>query len=171
MSTVLDFPELPEAPAAPQALPTTIDLQALALSRFGDWRPKAAALVAKYKGVIFDVTTAKGLADATAARLEVRAPRYAAQNVSKESKSELARVSKAIGAEEQAIIDALAATEEHIHAQDDPGVCGAGAGAVSGRSCRRASHPERPMRLVRREGLGRIRHRSRRRMVHYHRYG
>lgn len=107
----------PEPPAATAALPATIDLQALALTRFGDWRPKAAALVAKYKGVIFDVSTTKGLADATAARLEVRAPRYAAQSVSKASKSELARVSKAIGAEEQAVIDALAATEEHIDAQ------------------------------------------------------
>lgn len=116
MNETLSYPEI-DAPAAPASPLATIDLQALALSRFGDWRPKAKALVDKYKGVIFDVTTPKGMADATAARIEVRAPRYAAQNVSKASKSELARVSKAIGAEEQAIIDALAETEAHIHAQ------------------------------------------------------
>ena len=126
---MLDFPELIDvqeqslvvALANSKANKTTalaaMDLQAFALSRFGDWKPRAAALVAKYQGVAFDCATVKGLQAATDARAEVREPRYAAQRVSKASKSELARVSKAIGTEEQAIIDALAATEEHIDAQ------------------------------------------------------
>lgn len=123
METLELVPVETEAQAKPAAASkattdlTKIDLKAVALSRFGDWRPAAAALVEKYKGVVFDTTTTKGYEEATKARAEVRAPRYAAQNVSKASKSELAQVSKAIGAEEQAIIAALADTEEAIDAQ------------------------------------------------------
>jgi hypothetical protein len=123
METLELVPVETDAPAKPAAVSkattdlTKIDLKAVALSRFGDWRPAAAALVEKYKGVAFDTMTTKGYEEATKARAEVRAPRYAAQNVSKASKSELAQVSKAIGAEEQAIIAALADTEEAIDAQ------------------------------------------------------
>lgn len=94
-----------------------IDLKEVALSRFGEWRPQALALVRKYDGVAFDCKTTKGMADAVAARMEVREPRYAAQRVAKASKSELATVSKAIGAEEAAVIEMLAKTEEHIDRQ------------------------------------------------------
>lgn len=111
------MPLAPNAKGATTAALAAIDVQAVALARFGDWKPQAAALIAKYKNVAFDCTTVRGLQAATDARAEVREPRYAAQRVSKASKSELAKVSKAIGAEEQAIIDALAATEEHIDAQ------------------------------------------------------
>ena len=83
--------------------PTTevakVDLKALALTRFGDWRTQAQALVAKYRAVVFDCTTTKGYEEARKALAVVRAPRYAAQNVSKASKAELAQVSKAVGAE------------------------------------------------------------------------
>lgn len=102
--------------ARPGAL-ATIDLKAVALSRFGEWREGAVALVQKYKGVVFDCLTTKGMAEAVAARMEVRAPRYAAQNVAKASKSELAAVSKAVGAEEEAIIKFLAETEAAIDSQ------------------------------------------------------
>lgn len=95
----------------------TVDLKEVALSRFGEWRIGAFALVQKYKGVVFDCLTTKGMADAVAARMEVRAPRYAAQNVAKASKSELAAVSKAVGAEEDAIIKFLAETEAAIDSQ------------------------------------------------------
>jgi hypothetical protein len=109
MSAVLESP-----PARQLAV---VDLLPLALARFGDWRVEAAALVAKYTGVAFDCSTVAGLKAATDARAEVRAPRYAAGNVSKASKSELAKISKAIGLEECAIINALAVTEEAIDAQ------------------------------------------------------
>lgn len=94
-----------------------VDLKAVALSRFGEWRAGAVALVEKYRGVVFDVATTKGMKEAVAARMEVREPRYAAQNVAKASKSELAAVSKAVGEEEAAIIKFLAETEEHIDRQ------------------------------------------------------
>ena len=80
-----------------------VDLLALALSRFGQWRAGAAALVERYRAVAFDLSTATGYAELTKAIAEVRAPRYAAQNVAKASKSELAGISKAVGAEEAAV--------------------------------------------------------------------
>ena len=123
-----EFTLLDEPNAAPE--PTTVaeptatgralakvDLLATALSRFGDWRPEVKRLVDKYKNVVFNVATRAGMAEARAALAEVRQPRFTAQNTSEASKSELAKVSKAVGAEKQAITDALAATEEHIEAQ------------------------------------------------------
>ena len=115
----LAFPEITDAPAQTKRAVAPVDLRALALTRFGDWRSQAAALVAKFANVAFPVSTPKGYDEAKRALAEVRAPRYAAQNVSKASKSELATVSKAVGAEEQAVIDALAATEAAIKAQID----------------------------------------------------
>ena len=91
-----------------------IDLMALALSRFGEWRAGAAALVERYRAVVFDLSTPKGYAELTKAIAEVRAPRFAAQNVSKASKSELASISKAIGAEEAAVAAYLADTEVRL---------------------------------------------------------
>lgn len=130
MNTSLDIGDFPvleadDPPAADLAVAVPVatsdvakvDLLTVALSRFGDWRPEAKRLVEKYKNVVFDVASTKGMAEAHAARLEVRKPRFAAQNVSKASKSELAKVSKAVGAEETAIIEALAETEEHIDSQ------------------------------------------------------
>lgn len=109
--------ETGEISVAQPAEPANVNLTEVALSRFGEWRIGAFALVQKYKDVVFDVATTKGMQAAVAARMEVRAPRYAAQNVAKASKSELAAVSKAVGAEEAAIIKFLADTEEHIDRQ------------------------------------------------------
>ena len=93
------------------------EMQTLALARFGKWRPVVAALVAKFADVAFDCKTTKGMKEAEQARAEVRAPRYLAQRVSKNSKTELAEISRAVGAEEKEIIEALAATEAAIDAQ------------------------------------------------------
>ena len=96
-----------------------VDLLALALSRFGEWRVGAAALVERYRAVAFDLSTLKGYAELTKAIAEVRAPRYAAQNVAKASKSELAGISKAVGAEEAAVTAFLDATEKRLVALRD----------------------------------------------------
>ena len=98
----------------PASAVVKVDLLALALSRFGEWRAGAAALVERYRAVAFDLSTPKGYAELTKAIAEVRAPRFAAQNVSKASKSELASISKAIGAEEAAVAAYLADTEARL---------------------------------------------------------
>ncbi len=96
-----------------------VDLLALALSRFGAWRAGAEALVERYRAVAFDLSTPKGYAELVKAIAEVRAPRYQAQNVAKASKSELAGVSKAIGAEEAAVTAFLDDTEKRLVALRD----------------------------------------------------
>lgn len=98
----------------PASAVAKVDLLALALSRFGEWRAGAAALVERYRAVAFDLSTPKGYAELTKAIAEVRAPRFAAQNVSKASKSELAGISKAIGAEESAVAAYLSDTEARL---------------------------------------------------------
>ena len=107
------LPALQQTPPAGTAV-AKVDLLALALSRFGEWRAGAAALVERYRAVAFDLSTSKGYAELTKAIAEVRAPRFAAQNVSKASKSELAGISKAIGAEEAAVTAYLADTEARL---------------------------------------------------------
>lgn len=113
MTETLEFPELSPASAATTALAAQ-DLTAVALARFGDWRPQVDALAKKYRNVVFDVTLAKGLQAAKAARHEVRQVRFNAANISKAAKSELAKVSKAIGEEEKLIEQAVREIEDPI---------------------------------------------------------
>ena len=123
---IFDSRDEPAAAGAPAVQPPAastavakVDLLALAISRFGEWRAGAAALVERYRAVAFDLSTATGYAELTKAIAEVRAPRYAAQNVAKASKSELAVISKAVGAEEAAVTAFLDATEKRLVALRD----------------------------------------------------
>lgn len=93
---------------------TKVDLKQLALSRFGSWRAGALALVERYRDVVFDLSTTKGYEQLTKAIAEVRAPRYLAQNVTKDSKAELAAVSAAVGAELEEVKRVLSPTEERL---------------------------------------------------------
>lgn len=129
MSEVLEFPPIIDplpaaapAPAAPKSAASNAiaelagkDLTAVALARFGDWRPKVAELVQRIDAEVLDVSTPKGLERAKALRMEIREPRYNAQKVATAAKSELAKVSKAIGAELEAITNATKATEDRLH--------------------------------------------------------
>ena len=121
ISDARDQPAVSELLPVPTTTPTVapVDLLALAVSRFGAWRAGAAALVERYRSVAFDLTTTKGYKDLTTAISEVRAPRFAAQNVSKASKTELSGISKAIGAEEAAVAAFLDDTEKRLVALRD----------------------------------------------------
>lgn len=68
----------------------------------------------KFKDASFDLTTTKGYKALTEAIATVRAPRFNAQNVSKASKSELTGISKAIGAEEEAVAKFLEPVESRL---------------------------------------------------------
>lgn len=123
----LEFPSIvaPAEPpvAQPSSVPATVsdksalaklDLTTVALAHFGDWQPAAKALKARFANIAWDVSNTKGLEDAKRARLEARQPRYDAQNTSKALKSVLAKVSKAVGQEEEAIAAAFEAIEQPI---------------------------------------------------------
>lgn len=76
-----------------------------------------ADLETKYKGVVFDVSTTKGMEEAKKARLEIRAPRYKAQNIAKETASQLAAISRSVKAGAENITTRIAAIEAPIHEQ------------------------------------------------------
>lgn len=71
-------------------------------------------LTTKYKGVVYDVTTTKGMADAKAARLEIREPRYAVERIRKGKVSELSAISKAINTRAAEITSQITALEDPI---------------------------------------------------------
>lgn len=76
-----------------------------------------ADLETKFKGVVYDVTTTAGMDEARKARQEIRAPRYAVQNIAKAKKSELAKISKAIGDTGDRIIARIVELEGPINQQ------------------------------------------------------
>lgn len=71
-------------------------------------------LTAKYKGVVYDVSTTKGMADAKAARLEIREPRYAVERIRKGKVSELSAISKAINTRAAEITAQITTLEDPI---------------------------------------------------------
>lgn len=130
----LDFPPIDTSAPAPAQVaqaptpPATVskrselallDMKEVALAKFGDWRPSAQALVKKFENLVFDTSTSKGVKELSAAIADVRAPRFAAQNVDKEFASEVTRVRKAVGAEKDAIIEFLAPTEQALVQQKE----------------------------------------------------
>lgn len=94
-----------------------IDLQAVALARFGDWREHVADLVAKHGSVAFDLSTVKKLDEAKEVRRQIRDVRIGADKISKALKSQLSAISKAVGAEAEAVALAVKGVEAHVHEQ------------------------------------------------------
>lgn len=84
---MLDAPEVREEPAAIQQ--TSIALVQSALVEFDAVAAGLADLKARFGNVIYDVGTTSGMAAAKAARLEIRAPRYAVDKVLKATKEPL----------------------------------------------------------------------------------
>jgi len=99
-----------------------VDLKAVALAQFGDWRGEVAKARQTLDGVVHDVSTAAKLADAVALRNRlIRTPRAEVRKVSKAVKSRLAAVSKDVGAEEDAAVLAWDAVETLITPQIEAG--------------------------------------------------
>lgn len=127
MSAQLDFPPIAEAAPAlavvASAQPTTpdlakIDLKAVALAQFGDWRTEAEAATKKLTGVVLDLTTQSKVDEAKSLRQRtVNTPIAEVRKVSKALKSKLASVSKDIGAEEEAAVAAWTAVGELLTPQ------------------------------------------------------
>lgn len=122
MSAQLDFPPIAEATpvlaVVASAQPTTpdlakIDLKAVALAQFGDWRTETEAATKKLTGVVLDLTTQSKVDEAKSLRQRtVNTPIAEVRKVSKALKSKLASVSKDIGAEEEAAVAAWTAVGE-----------------------------------------------------------
>jgi colicin import membrane protein len=85
-----------------------------------EYRPTAAALAelnSKYKGVVFQVTDSKGMADAKAARAELRGYRIDLEKLRKELKAPALERSRLIDDEAKRITAELVSIEDPIDAQ------------------------------------------------------
>ena len=124
MTETLDLPPIAdvlppqtEAPALPTDL-KRIDLQAVALAQFGDWRTDVAAARKNLGTLALDLSIPARIAEAKSLRERViNAPRAQVRKVSKALKSKLATVSKTIGAEEDAAVLAYDEAETLITPQ------------------------------------------------------
>lgn len=127
MNAVADFPRIevpddmpaaitPVAAAASTALDLRkIDLTDVALAQFGDWRAEVAAVKANLSTLALDLTTQSKVDEAKSLRWRlIGIPRAAARSTSKTLKSTIAKVSKAIGATEDAIVLAYDEAESLI---------------------------------------------------------
>ena len=99
---MLDAPFEVDAPAAPAIKETATALAmrqvAANLVEFDAVEAGLKALEAKYQGIVFDVSTTKGMVEAKAARADIRAPRYAVQTAVVNAKKPLIQLGKAIAA-------------------------------------------------------------------------
>lgn len=76
-----------------------------------------ADLQKKYSEAVFDVATTKGMADAKAARMEIREVRYSVERIRKEKGAELKKIATAINERAADITDPIRALEDPIDAQ------------------------------------------------------
>lgn len=97
--------------------PTELSLYDHAAQEMAKVEEGLQALETKFKGVVYDVTTTRGMDEAKKARQEIRAPRYAVQNIAKAKKSELADISRKIGERSEVIIARIEAIENPIDKQ------------------------------------------------------
>ena len=123
------FPDISgaEAPAqVPAVKPTAaldlekLDLTALAIHKFGDWRNDVAEVRKTLDGAVHDLSTQAKVDEAKSLRFRlIGQPRADVRKVSKGLKSKLAAVSKAVGAEEEAAVAAYDDAEKLITPQID----------------------------------------------------
>jgi hypothetical protein len=128
MSAQLDFPPIIEqaartdvAVADPKTLDLAkVDLTTVALAQFGNWRNDVDAAKAKLTGLVLDLSTQAKVDEAKSLRQRtVNQPVAEVRKVSKALKSKLASVSKAIGAEEEAAVEAWGTVGELLTPQID----------------------------------------------------
>lgn len=123
MSAVLD--DLPKIDAgaltpASQQLPAHAleTINSLALSHFDGMEPDLRALAERYRGVAFDVSTAKGLADAKKARHELReSGRFAVQRAEKQIKDCANDLKRVIAPKVEQLVAIVQPVEDHVDAQ------------------------------------------------------
>lgn len=97
-----------------------IDLQTVALAKSGDWRPAVAKVRADLSSLALDLSNQSRIAEAKSLRQRViNVPIADARAASKALKSKLTAVSKAVGAEEEAIVAAYTNAGQILTTQID----------------------------------------------------
>lgn len=88
-----------------------------ALEKFSAVNAGLADLEARFDGLVFEVTTTKGMAEAKAARAAIRGPRLDVERLRKEAKAPLIDAGRRLDAEAERITAALEKIEEPIDEQ------------------------------------------------------
>lgn len=118
----LDLPTITEPAEPAPSLPTNdlkkVDLQAVALAQFGDWRADVAAARKNLGTLALDLSIPARIAEAKTLRQRlIGGPRAEVRKVATALKSRLAAVSKAVGAEADTAVAAYDAAETLITPQ------------------------------------------------------
>jgi hypothetical protein len=94
-----------------------MELIGTALQNFDRVAAGLALLEKNFKGVLYEVDTAMGMAHAKAARQSIRAPRYELEKIRKDAKAPLLALGKRLDSEATRITNALLVLENPIHEQ------------------------------------------------------
>lgn len=101
----------------PSKSATALTVVASAIAEFDRVAAGIAALKEKYAGVVYDVTTTVGMAEAKAARLAVRQPRYDIERIRKSAKAPILSLGKELDGEAARITAEIEAIESPIDEQ------------------------------------------------------
>lgn len=101
----------------PSKFTTALAVVASAIAEFDKVAAGIAALKEKYAGVVYDVTTTVGMADAKAARLAVRQPRYDVERIRKSAKVPITLLGKELDSAAAHITTEIEAIENPIDEQ------------------------------------------------------
>lgn len=104
-------------PATDSTEATALTLQQHAMQEIDKVAAGIEDLQKRFANVVFDVTTTKGMADAKAARAEIRQVRYDVENTRKEKGAELKRIATAINDRASDITAPIRELEDPIDAQ------------------------------------------------------
>ena len=117
MNAITDLPAEVASPAADIDL-KKLDLQDVALARFGPWRADVARVKDELGSLVLDLSIPARITEAKSLRERlINQPRANVRAVSKALKSKLTAVSKAVGAEEDAAVKAYDEAEQLITPQ------------------------------------------------------
>lgn len=112
MNALTDLPKIESAALAPQSIKDTV------LAQFADAERTVTALAEKYKRVAYDCATSKGMADAKAARLDLRENgRYAVQRAEAKVKGEVNDLKRIMAGEVERLVGIVRPVEDAIDQQ------------------------------------------------------
>ena len=115
MNAITDFPPIEEPGAL--AVPI-VSIKSAVLAQFADAEKTVTALADKYKRVAYDCATPKGMADAKAARLDLRENgRYAVQRAEAKVKTEVNDLKRIMAGEVERLVGIVRPVEEAIDGQ------------------------------------------------------
>lgn len=130
MSAILDFPPIEAPPLIEQPKPAAVavvepaaalvpvSIKAAVLAQFKEAETTVLALVEKYRAVVFNVSTTKGMAEAKAARLELREKgRFALTRAEKAVKDDVNDLKRVMAEEVERIVALVLPAEQAIDAQ------------------------------------------------------